>query len=145
MTANGGRIFGNTSIPTSTPISVPLILPLAGRLGDDGIANGAEAVNQNGPLGIDGVGSLLVTSTFSVQNGGNGLNALPTSGFFPTDVQHFDLQLMYRDANNTNSVLRLDAAGETAEINVADGSYAQLDLVVTSGDGPTPLSGDAPL
>ncbi len=132
--------FGNSSIPTSTPVSVPLILPLSGPTGDDGIANGAEAVNQNGPLGIDGVGSLLVTSTFSVQNGGNGLHALPTSGFFPSDVQHFDIQLMYRDANNTNSVLRLDAAGETAEISVPDGTYAQLDLVVTSGDGPTPLS-----
>ena len=75
-----------------------------------------------------------------MQNGGNGLHALPTSGFFPSEVQHFDLQLMYRDANNTNNVLRLDAAGETAEIDVPDGSYAQLDLVVTSGDGSTPLA-----
>lgn len=132
--------FGNSIIPTSTPVSVPLILPLSGPTGDDSIANGAEAVNQNGPLGIDSVGSLLVTSTFSLQNGGNGLHALPTSGFFPSDVQHFDIQLMYRDANNTNNVLRLDAAGETAEISAPDGSYAQLDLVVTSGDGSTPMS-----
>ena len=92
---------------------IPLILPLSGPLGDDGIANGAEAVNQNGPLGIDSVGSLLVTSTFSVQNGGNGLNALPTSGFYPTDSQHFDIQLAYRDANNTNNVLHLDDDGES--------------------------------
>ena len=45
----------------------------------------------------------------------------------------------YRDANNTNSVLRLDSSGETAEINVSDGKCAQLDLVVTSGEGSTPL------
>ncbi len=132
--------FGNTQVPTANPVSIPLILPLASVLGDDGIANGAEAVSQNGPLGIDGAGSLLVTSTFSVQNGGNGLNALPTSGFYPTDVQHFDIQLPYRDANNTNNVLRLDAAGETAEIEAPNGSYMQLDLVVTSGDGQTPLA-----
>ncbi len=131
--------FGNSIIPTSTPVSVPLILPTAGPLGDDSIANGAEAVNQNGPLGIDSVHSLLVTSTFSVQNGGNGLNALPTSGFYPTDVQHFDLQLAYRDANNTNNVLHLDA-GEAGEINVPDGSYAQFDLIATSGDGQSPLT-----
>ena len=131
--------FGNTTVPTQQPVTIPLILPLAGPLGDDSIANGAEALNQNGPLGIDGVHSLLVTSTFSVQNGGNGLNALPTSGFYPFDFQHFDIQLAYRDANNTNSVLHLDA-GEAGEINIPDGSYAQLDLIATSGDGQSPLT-----
>ena len=132
--------FGNTLVPTAIPVNIPLILPLASVLGDDGIANGAEALSQNGPLGIDSAGSLLVTSTFSVQHGGDGIRALPTSGFFPADVQHFGIQLPYRDANNTNSVLRLDAPGETAEIEVPDGSYSQLDLVVTSGDGQTPLA-----
>jgi hypothetical protein len=135
--------FGNTVVPVAAVAITPLVLPFAGPLAIDGIANSTEPVGSNGPGGVDTFGpSLLVTSSFAVQNGRPASRGLPDNGFFPATALHPDVQLPYRNNDNGNNLIRLYNQDNVVAIDVPNGAYTSLDLAVLSGQGSSPLRVD---